>query len=51
MSPTSTPPAPWVPFTKAGCNVGDVATANQELESTSPDMAEAFGANSPRSRS
>jgi hypothetical protein len=47
VSPTSTPPAPWVPFTKAGCNVGDVATANQELESTSPDMAEAFGANSP----
>ena len=47
VSPTSTPPAPWVPFTKAGCNVGDVATANQELESTSPDMAEAFGPNSP----
>ena len=47
VSPTSTPPAPWVPFTKAGCNVGDVATANQELESTSPDLAEAFGASSP----
>jgi hypothetical protein len=47
VSPTSTPPAPWVPFTRAGCNVGDVATANQELESTSPDMADAFGANSP----
>ena len=28
-------PAPWVPFTRAGCNVGDVATANQELENTS----------------
>ena len=47
VSPTSTPPAPWVPFTRAGCNVGDIATANQELESTSPDMADAFGANSP----
>ena len=50
VSPTSTPPAPWVPFTKAGCNVGDVATANQELESTSPDMAEAFGAELSRGR-
>ena len=40
-------PAPWVPFTRAGCDVGDVATANQELENTSPDIADAFGANSP----
>ena len=27
-------PAPWVPFTRAGCNVGGVSTANIELEST-----------------
>jgi hypothetical protein len=40
-------PAPWVPFTRAGCNVGDVASANMDLENPSPDIAEAFGANSP----
>jgi hypothetical protein len=40
-------PAPWVPFTRAGCNVGDVASANMDLESPSPDIAELFGANSP----
>src|SRR5581483_11360016 len=27
-----TPPAPWVPFTRAGCDVGDVSTANMVLE-------------------
>jgi hypothetical protein len=47
VSPTTTTPAPWVPFTRAGCNVGDVATANQELENVTPDIADAFGANSP----
>jgi len=26
-SPPSTPPAPWVPFTRAGCDVGGVSTA------------------------
>jgi hypothetical protein len=40
-------PAPWVPFTRAGCNVGDVASANMDLESPSPDIAELFGVNSP----
>src|SRR5271165_6038317 len=30
VAPTSTPPAPWVPFTRAGCDVADIATANQE---------------------
>jgi hypothetical protein len=39
-------PAPWVPFTRAGCNVGSVATANTILESTS-DIATVFGAGSP----
>jgi hypothetical protein len=28
-------PAPWVPFTRAGCDVGGVATANIELENNS----------------
>jgi hypothetical protein len=46
-SPISTPPAPWVPFTRAGCNVGDVSTANMVLENTNPDLANFFGANSP----
>jgi hypothetical protein len=46
-SPPATPPAPWVPFTRAGCNVGDVSTANMVLENTNPDLANFFGANSP----
>ena len=28
-------PAPWVPYTRAGCDVGGVGTANIELESNS----------------
>ncbi len=40
-------PAPWVPFTRAGCNIGSVATANTILENTSVDIAPVFGANSP----
>ena len=40
-------PAPWVPYTRAGCNVGSVATANTILENTSIDVPTVFGANSP----
>jgi len=40
-------PAPWVPFTRAGCNVGDVSTANMVLENNSVDLAKVFGASSP----
>ena len=50
MTPDTVTPAPWVPFTRAGCDVGDVATANQELENTTPDIADAFGANSPEAQ-
>ena len=50
VTPNTTTPAPWVPFTRAGCDVGDVATANQELENTTPDIADAFGANSPEAQ-
>ena len=50
MTPSTVTPAPWVPFTRAGCDVGDVATANQELENTTPDIADAFGANSPEAQ-
>ncbi len=50
-SPAPTPnqitPAPWVPFTRAGCDVGEVATANTVLENTSVDLSKVFGANSP----
>jgi hypothetical protein len=41
-------PAPWVPFTLAGCNVGGVATANIELENTAIDIPTVFGAGSPQ---
>src|SRR5207248_6389652 len=44
-------PAPWVPFTRAGCDVGGVGTANIELENTntsaSGDMTKVFGTGSP----
>jgi hypothetical protein len=46
-SPPSTPPAPWAPFTRAGCDVGDVSTANMVLENTNPDLANVFGPSSP----
>jgi hypothetical protein len=46
-SPTTVTPAPWVPYTRAGCNVGEVGTANQELENTKIDLAKVFGPNSP----
>jgi hypothetical protein len=45
--PNRITPAPWVPFTRAGCNVGDFSTANMVLENTNPDLTTAFGANSP----
>jgi len=40
-------PAPWVPFTRAGCNVGGVSTANIELENTNIDIPTVFGTTSP----
>ena len=50
VAPTTSTPAPWVPYTRAGCDVGDVATVNQELENTTPDIADAFGASSPEAQ-
>jgi hypothetical protein len=47
VTPDTVTPAPWVPYTRAGCNVGDVATANAELENTAVDIPKVFGANSP----
>jgi hypothetical protein len=46
-STTATTPAPWVPYTRAGCNVGEVASANTVLENTKVDIPKVFGANSP----
>jgi hypothetical protein len=40
-------PAPWVPFTRAGCNVGSVAAANTILENTAIDIPTVFGSGSP----
>jgi arylsulfatase A-like enzyme len=36
-------PAPWVPFTRAGCDVGAVAAADMEIENTGVDLATVFG--------
>ncbi len=43
------PPAPWVPFTRAGCNFGAVGTANIELERVA-NVATVYGANSPEAQ-
>src|SRR5512142_791171 len=43
-------PAPWVPFTRAGCNFGAVATANTILENTAIDIPTVFGAGSPEAQ-
>src|SRR5256714_12066650 len=40
-------PAPWVPYTRAGCDVGSVGTANTILEDTGIDVATVFGPASP----
>jgi hypothetical protein len=40
-------PAPWVPFTRAGCDFGAVATANTILENTAIDIPTVFGLGSP----
>ncbi|MGZ4310078.1 MAG: hypothetical protein ACXVRG_12175, partial [Gaiellaceae bacterium] len=46
-----TTPAPWVPFTRAGCDVGGVGTANIELENAgvnaTGDVTQVFGNGSP----
>ncbi len=49
-SPKNTP-APWVPYTRAGCDFGATALANVVLENTGTgpngDMTKVFGAGSP----
>ena len=48
--PNKITPAPWVPYTRAGCNVGEMSTANVELENTTPDISKVFGPNSPEAK-
>src|SRR5206468_1746578 len=37
-APNTNTPAPWVPYTRAGCNFGAVASANIVLENTAIDI-------------
>jgi hypothetical protein len=46
-TPDQITPAPWVPFTRAGCDVGDFSTANMVLENTRLDLSTVFGPASP----
>jgi hypothetical protein len=41
-------PAPWVTFTRAGCDVGAAAAADMEIENTTTDLDTVFGLNSPQ---
>src|SRR5579863_6045570 len=43
-------PAPWVPYTRAGCDFGSVAAADTELENTLPDIPLVFGASSAQAK-
>ena len=49
-APDTITPAPWAPFTRAGCNIGEVATANMDLENTAVDIPKVFGPNSPEAK-
>lgn len=40
-------PAPWVPFTRNGCDVGQVSVANTVLENNTTDVTTVFGVGSP----
>jgi hypothetical protein len=43
-------PAPWVAFTRAGCNVGAAGIANSVLENTATDVVTVFGPGSPQAQ-
>ncbi len=45
-----TAPAPWVPYTRAGCDFGSVAAANTDLENLLPDVPLVYGAHSPQAK-
>jgi hypothetical protein len=42
-----TAPAPWVAFTRAGCDVGAFSVANIEFENVTSDVDNVFGPTSP----
>jgi hypothetical protein len=48
--PNTITPAPWVPYTRAGCDAGYVGTANVELENTAVDIPKVFGPSSPEAQ-
>ncbi len=41
-------PAPWVPFTRAGCDFGAYSTANIEFERVPSDVIKVYGKGSPQ---
>src|SRR3974390_353321 len=43
-------PAPWVAYTRAGCDFAAVGTANVELENLGVDIPVVFGPNSPQAQ-
>jgi hypothetical protein len=43
-------PAPWVPFTRAGCDVGAFSLANMEFENVTTDINNVFGPSSPQAQ-
>jgi len=43
-------PAPWVPFTRAGCDVGAAGAADMEIENTTTDLVTVFGQGSPQTK-
>jgi hypothetical protein len=43
-------PAPWVPFTRAGCDVGAFSIANIEFENIGSDINNVFGPSSPQAQ-
>src|SRR5262249_35857255 len=45
-----THPAPWVPFTRAGCDFGAFSVANMEFESVPADVQTVFGSNSQQAQ-
>jgi hypothetical protein len=46
-----TAPAPWVAFTRAGCDVGAFSVANIEFESVPADVTTVYGSGSPEDTS
>ncbi len=43
-------PAPWVPFTRAGCDFAGIGSANMEFENDISDVRNVYGANSPQAQ-